>query len=182
MKSSVQNYFKLLYHGGGQKIIRQSYMTEKIKTVLLMPNIVILVNLGVCTQNMSIIWLLYTYFYYNFCRLSKKLQKMRNSSPREFWFIALFKKELPGASLVAQWLRIHLPMQRTWVWGLVREDPTCRGAAKLVHHNYWACTLEPVSHNYWARVPQLPKPVRPRACALQQEKPPQWEARALQWK
>ena len=59
------------------------------------------------------------------------------------------------ASLVVQCLRIHLPMQGTQVRSLVREDPTCHGATKPVHHNYWACTLEPVSHNYWACVPQL---------------------------
>ena len=53
------------------------------------------------------------------------------------------------------------------------------GATKPVQHNYWACALEPTSHNYWARVPQLLKPV-PRACAPQQEKPPQWEAHAPQ--
>ena len=31
-----------------------------------------------------------------------------------------------------------------------REDLTCRGAAKPVRHNYWACVLEPASHNYWS--------------------------------
>ena len=62
------------------------------------------------------------------------------------------------ASLVAQWLRICLPMQGTRVRALVREDPTCRGATKPVHHNYWACALEPGSHNYWAHVPQPLKP------------------------
>ena len=31
-----------------------------------------------------------------------------------------------GTSLVAQWLRIHLPMQGTWVGALVREDLTGR--------------------------------------------------------
>ena len=30
------------------------------------------------------------------------------------------------------------------------DDPTCRGTAKLVRHDYWACALEPVSHNYWS--------------------------------
>ena len=30
-----------------------------------------------------------------------------------------------GTSLVAQWLRIRLPMQGTQVQALVREDPTC---------------------------------------------------------
>ena len=64
------------------------------------------------------------------------------------------------ASLVRQWLRICLPMQGTRVRALVQEDPTCRGATKPVHHNYWACALEPVSHNYWVRVPQLLKPMR----------------------
>ena len=39
-------------------------------------------------------------------------------------------------SLVAQWLRIHLPMQGTWVRTLAWEDPTCHRATKLVHHNY----------------------------------------------
>ena len=51
-----------------------------------------------------------------------------------------------GASLVAQWLRICLPMQGTRVQALVWEGPTCCGATK------------PVRHNYWARVPQLLKP------------------------
>ena len=40
------------------------------------------------------------------------------------------------------------------------EEPTCRGAVEPVHRNYRACM--------------------PRAHALQQEKPPQWEALALQ--
>ena len=45
-------------------------------------------------------------------------------------------KETPGTSLVAQWLRIRLPMQGTRVRALVQEDPTCRGATKPVRHNY----------------------------------------------
>ena len=36
-------------------------------------------------------------------------------------------------SLVVQWIRICLPTQGTWVQSLVREDPTCGGARKLVH-------------------------------------------------
>ena len=55
-----------------------------------------------------------------------------------------------GASLVAQWLRIRLPMQGTRVQALVREVPTCRGPTKPVCHNYWACAPEPVSHNSWS--------------------------------
>ena len=40
------------------------------------------------------------------------------------------------ASLVAQWLRICLPMQGTRVRVLVWEDPTCHGATGPVSHNY----------------------------------------------
>ena len=53
-----------------------------------------------------------------------------------------------GTSLVAQWLKIYLPMQGTQVRSLVQEDPTCLCAATTD-----AC--------------------EPRAHALQQEKPPQ---------
>ena len=75
--------------------------------------------------------------------------------------IRLFIKSIKtGTSLVAQWLRIRLPMQGTRVRALVWEDLTCRGATKPVHHNYWAWSLEPTSHNYWAHVPQLLKPAR----------------------
>ena len=85
-----------------------------------------------------------------------------------------FKDNVSGTSLVVQWLRVRLPTQGTQVWCLVQEDPTCHGASKSVRHNYWACSLEPASHNYWAH--------SPRAHALQQEKPPQREACALQWR
>ena len=53
--------------------------------------------------------------------------------------ISTFLTELKiflGTSLVAQWLRIRLPMQGTRVRALVREDPTCRGATMPVRHNY----------------------------------------------
>ena len=45
------------------------------------------------------------------------------------------------------------------------------GATKPVHHDYWACALEPGNRNYWAHLLQLLKPEHPRACAPQQEKP-----------
>ena len=61
---------------------------------------------------------------------------------------------------MAQWLRIHLPMQGTRVQALVREDPTCRRATEPMRHYYLACTLEPTSHNYLAHEPQLLKPAR----------------------
>ena len=66
------------------------------------------------------------------------------------------------ASLVAQWLRVCLPMQGTWVRALVWEDPTCCGATGPVSHNYWACASGD--------------------CAPQQERPRWWEARAPRWR
>ena len=45
-------------------------------------------------------------------------------------------KNKKWASLVAQWLRVCLLMQGTRVRALVWEDPTCRGAAGPVSHNY----------------------------------------------
>ena len=46
------------------------------------------------------------------------------------------QKPMKGASLVAQWLRICLPMQGTRVRALVWEDPTCHGATRPVSHSY----------------------------------------------
>ena len=58
-----------------------------------------------------------------------------------FFFFFLFRKLFfkivcRGDSLVAQWLRICLPMQGTRVRALVWEDHTCRGATMPVSHNY----------------------------------------------
>ena len=71
-------------------------------------------------------------------------------------------KRNEGASLVAQRLRVCLPMQGTRVRALVWEDPTCRRATKPVSHDYWACASG--------------------ACAPQRERPLQWEARAPRWR
>ena len=46
------------------------------------------------------------------------------------------KNSVTRASLVAQWLRVCLPMQGTWVRALVWGDPTCRGVTGPVSHNY----------------------------------------------
>ena len=43
-----------------------------------------------------------------------------------------------------------LPMQGTWVWSLIREDPTCCGATEPVCYNSWTCALEALSRNCWA--------------------------------
>ena len=76
--------------------------------------------------------------------------------------IFFMKKIHIGASLVAQWLRVCLLMQGTRVRALVWGDRTCREAAGPVSHNYWACASG--------------------ACAPQQERPRQWEARAPRWR
>ena len=55
---------------------------------------------------------------------------------RDFPSGAVVKNPPARASLVAQWLRIHLPMQATRVQALVQEEPTCHRAAKPVCHNY----------------------------------------------
>ena len=52
------------------------------------------------------------------------------------FFIIPNRNPVLETSLVAQWLRIRLPVQGTWARALVGEDPTCRGAAKPVQHNY----------------------------------------------
>ena len=49
-------------------------------------------------------------------------------------YFTLIKFTHLGDSLVAQWLRVHLPMQGTQIQSLVWENPTGRGAAKPVHH------------------------------------------------
>ena len=46
------------------------------------------------------------------------------------------KIETEGASLVAQWLGVCLPVQGMQVRALVWEDPTCHGATGPVSHNY----------------------------------------------
>ena len=87
------------------------------------------------------------------CRLSSSLPRNQLKPAEGQWWnihIVLKTRVKAGASLVVQWLRIRLPMQKTWVRSLVREDPTCCGATKPTRHNYWACALEPGSHNYWS--------------------------------
>ena len=60
------------------------------------------------------------------------------------------------ASLVAQWLRICLPMQGTRVRALVWEDPTCRGATRPVSHTTEPARLEPVLRNKRGRDSERP--------------------------
>ena len=48
------------------------------------------------------------------------------------------EKHKKRTSLVVQWLRVRLPMQRTRVQSLVQKDSTRCGATKPVHHSYWS--------------------------------------------
>ena len=75
-------------------------------------------------------------------------------------FPEFYRCEKPplGDFQMAQWLRIHLLMQETWVQSLVQEDPSCYGATKLLCYNYWACAPESGKHNYWVHMPQLLRP------------------------
>ena len=54
-----------------------------------------------------------------------------------------------GTSLVAQWLRVCLPVQRTWIW----EDSTCCRSTGPFHHRCCAgsptATAEPVGLKCW---------------------------------
>ena len=87
--------------------------------------------------------------------IKQKKKKFQNWDKRQ--------KACEKASLMAQWYRICLPMQKTGVQSLVQYDATCHGATNS------KC------HNHWAHVPQLLKPMRPRASAPQ-GKPAQREA------
>ena len=79
----------------------------------------------------------------------------------------------------------------------------CTTTTEPVHHSYWSPgALEPTYCNFWAHTLQLLKPVHsrahvpqllslhaattearvPRACAPQQEKPPQRETHVPQWR
>ena len=60
------------------------------------------------------------------------------------------KETYAGTSVVVQWLRICLPMQGARVRALVREDPTCRRAAKSVSQNYWAHVPQLLSPRTWS--------------------------------
>ena len=61
---------------------------------------------------------------------------------KKMWYIctkeyySVIKRNEIGASLVVQWLGVCLPIQGTWVRAMVWEDPTCRGAAGPMGHNY----------------------------------------------
>ena len=77
-----------------------------------------------------------------------------------------------GAFLVAQWVRIHLPMQGAQAPPLIREDPTRHTATTPLHRSHAAAVQAPGAETV--------EPARSRACAVLWETPPQWEARGPQ--
>ena len=86
----------------------------------------------------------------------------RKSPTDNCWCSLLLPKTANGTSLVAWWLRTRLPMQG--------------------HGSVPAPGRFHVLRGSWAHVPQLLKPQRPRACALQLEKPLRGEAcTAQEW-
>ena len=85
-------------------------------------------------------------------------------------------------SLVAQWLRICLPMQGTRVRALIQEDPTCRGATKpVLNLCSRACEPQLLSLCSTARKPQLlsPRATTTEARAPRAHAPQQREATAM---
>ena len=72
----------------------------------------------------------------------KQIILLQSSPPPEnFYYSTIWLKsapDFPGGSVVKD-----LPYNwGTWVQSLVQEDPTCHGATKLVHHNYWSHKLQ----------------------------------------
>ena len=67
---------------------------------------------------------------------TRNKDKQKNKTKHQTSSAKVKTKTKCRASLLAQWLRIRLPMQGTRVRALVWEDPTCHGATRPVSHNY----------------------------------------------
>ena len=85
-------------------------------------NKVSLVNGGILSRKMTRSGLQPLRYILSPC-LSISLTFPPFETPSTHW--ADIKIRITGTSLVAQWLRICLPMKGTQVRALVREDPTC---------------------------------------------------------
>ena len=75
------------------------------------------------------------------CTLRPWVQRGRRRREHEPSFVVDVSQEQHETSVVSLCLRICLPMQRTWVWSLDQEDPTCQGASEPVPHTHWAWVL-----------------------------------------
>ena len=108
-----------------------------------------------------------------------QVQQWRSTTAKNKYILKMKKKmekKMKQGFLGGSVVKNSPGMQMTWFWFLIREDPTHHRATMPVHHNYWVCALEPRSRDYWAHVPQLLRPVCPRARALQKGRPSRWEA------
>ena len=85
---------------------------------------------------------------------------------------------------MVQWLRIHQPLQGTWVQFLVWEDPTCHRAAKAVRHNYWSLsTVEMVLCNKRSHQNEKPKSEsNPHSLRIEKPHTHQWRPSAARKK
>ena len=103
--------------------------------------------------------------------------------------LSQLKKQTRGTSLVVQWLRIHLPTQRTWVQSLIQELRFPHAAGQLNPHalntepaccNYWSpCTLKPVLCNERSHRNENPVPPNQRVgLARHNREAPQCRAQA----
>ena len=99
------------------------------------------------------------FFVYFACKLSDMCFSNIFSQCLTCLFIPLmefyFKKPM-----LAQWYRIRLSMQETWVQFLIWEDFTCHGATKPLCHSHSACALEPRGCNDRGHMPWSPRSTR----------------------
>ena len=135
-------------------LIHQVYLLPYFLNMLLY----VTVKIKICSKYYLLLLIVWNFNASFYCF---KRERINVSIPQDA--DKLFPNEiLLGASLVAQWLRVCLPMQGTRVRALGWEDPTCRGATGPVSHNCWACPSG--------------------ACAPQREGPRRWGARAPRWR
>ena len=73
--------------------------------------------------------------YYWIINMFVACMKVKISS--YFLSVSIFLKEYEtGSSLMVQWIKIHLPMQKTQVQSLFKQYSTFCEATKSMHHNY----------------------------------------------
>ena len=117
----------------------------------------------------------------NFVSLTYSFIYIRSGFKFRYAMYISMAKHWEGTSLVVPWLRIHLSMQETWVQPLVREESTCCGETKPMHHNYWSpCALEPGLPN--RKIHHEKPPITTREWLQQQPRPSTAVKRNKYWK
>ena len=95
------------------------------------------------------------------CWLERPFWSNCSNEKGQKWFSLCQLKHACRTALVVQWLTISLPMQGTWVWSLVWEDPTCCRATKpnalqllgqsplkpMLHNKRRHCDEKPTHHS-----------------------------------